>query len=358
MIEKTTIDQLTSFFLIIRSSLNNWGIVVQQSISITLVRLSEVNSAYLGADNSQLLISLLFGSSQSLNSSLRHNFEVMGMLHILSASGFNISLVVGMVAQFLTRIKYLTFNLKTILLLLSGSVFFLCTDQGLSMQRAYFMFVITTVSFRVWHRPQTSVYVLLVAGLILIARDQDNLSSLSLQLSVAATGSIIWLQPWLNHCLTRPRPRKNIKEGILTRVWRHLTQEASLTLAAEIGVMPLIWLNWEELNIFTLVANTFLGSLVSFLTILSFAWHIICFCAIFTNWLIVPEVASFFINSFLSFFLKITELAGGVKGLTWSVPQIQPLSIVAWYLAWIGVGWRWRYHQVKRVKQDLLIKFK
>ena len=115
MIEKTTIDQLTNLFFISRSSLNDWGVVVQHSILTILRRLNEVSSVYLGAANSQLLTSLLFGSSQPLNSSLRHNFEVMGMLHILSASGFNISLVVGTMAQLLKRIKYLTFYLKTIL---------------------------------------------------------------------------------------------------------------------------------------------------------------------------------------------------------------------------------------------------
>ena len=145
---------------------------------------------------------------------------------------------------------------------------------------------------------------------------------------------------------------------MLTQIWRHLTREASLTLAAEIGVMLLIWLNWQELNIFTLVANTFLGSSVSFLTVLALVWFLICFITNLTSWPIFPEVASFFINSFLSFFFRITELAGQVKGLTWSVPQIQPLSIISWYLIWVGVGWWWRRHQLKRVKQDLLIKFR
>jgi len=352
------IDQLASLFLISQCSLKDWGTLVQQGVSTIQAQLSEVSSAYLGADNSKLLTSLLFGLSAPLSSSLRHNFEVMGMLHILSASGFNISLVVGVAARFFKRIKYLSFNLKTILLLLSGFIFFLCTDQGLSMQRAYFMFVVATISAKIWHRPQMSIYVLLIAGLILIIHDRDNLDSLSLQLSVAATGSIIWLEPWLNSCLTKPMSKKNKNKRMLTRVRSYLAQEASLTLAAEIGVMPLIWLNWQELNIFTLVANTFLGSLVSLLTIMALVWFLICFITNLTSWLIVPEVASFFINSFLSLFLKITNLAGQVGGLTWSVPQVQPLSIVGWYLIWAIVGWWWRHHQVKRVKQGLLIKFK
>lgn len=172
---------------------------------------------------------MVLGLRDEMDSELVQAYSVAGAVHVLSVSGFHITIFVGIVAFFLGRLEkrrrgqwlYLGITLIT--------MWFYAVLTGLSAPviRSALMFTIFLLA-KPLGRKENSVNALFGSALILLAIDPLLIYSVSFQLSYAALGGIIFLQPVLYQSLT-------IKDGALDKIWAI----TAVALTAQLATFPI-----------------------------------------------------------------------------------------------------------------------
>lgn len=345
-------------------SLINWVQFLIQFLKQLQLAAFDNGDQWIGAERSQFLFSLLFGAEQQSANDQRQIFKVIGMLHVLSASGLNVRVVRVIVEQVLQRFKYLSQKIKTILIGLSVLIFFYLSNFGLSLLRACLAAWLALLIGRIFYRQISSLRLFIYVCLLMIVFDKTVVDSISWQMSIAATGSIIWLLPLFQKSFfSRQRlfQRLNYQSSNFTRVifglFSYFVQNVSLYLAAQVGILPIILLTWRELNLWGLVINTGLSGLMSSLIFLALVWFVVCgLYGLLPACLL--DCLGFLFGGLITILLDFTEFLSNLgQNYIWYLPQFKPILVWAWYGSWFLVGYLWRKKKQKRLINKLKIKF-
>jgi ComEC/Rec2-related protein len=191
-------------------------------------------------DQAGLLLGLAMGDASQLDPGTERDFQATGLGHLLVVSGENVAMVLApvlalAVACRLGRRTRMALGLATVLF------FVALTGAGPSVLRAGLMATITLLGMA-FGRPRDTVTVLAGAVWLLIVLDPWLVWSIGFQLSVAATAGMALLAEPLGarfgHHLPRP-----------------LAMAAGATLAAQLGVSPLLLFHFHQVPGVTLMAN-------------------------------------------------------------------------------------------------------
>ena len=200
--------------VISKSPLREVGIFSQIKLKI-----SNTYSAYLGSKDSKLLMGVVFGS-KDLDKSSNQKYISTGVLHVVAASGMNVSMLtsvlLGTLVLFLARKKALI--ITGIILLFYTAL----ADFQPSIVRAAIMGLLA-LGAGLYGRQNTSFVALFFAAFLMIFWDPAILISVSFILSFSATLGIILLDP-----LLRRIARSSVFEDLRT------------TLAAQIATTPIL----------------------------------------------------------------------------------------------------------------------
>jgi ComEC/Rec2-related protein len=357
-------DQPFKLVLAWGSSLINW-------VRFLLILLVQLKSAvfangddWIGAERSQLLLSFLFGAQQKLSNDQHHIFKVIGMLHILSASGFNVRVVRRLTQSLLQRAACLSQKIKTILIGLSVLVFFYLSNFGLSLFRACLAAWLALLIGSILYRQISSLRLFIYVCILMIGFDKTVVDSISWQMSIAATGSIIWLLPVFQKSFFAHREylrRLNYHSSNFTRVifglFSYFVQNVNLYLAAQVGILPIILLTWGELNLWGLVINTGLSGLMSSLVFLALVWFVVC-CLYGLLPACLLNCLGFLFGGLITILLDFTEFLSDLgQNYIWHLPQLKPIFVWTWYGSWFLVGYFWRKQRQNRLINKLKIEF-
>lgn len=188
-----------------------------------------------------LLIGILLGTRTRALGVLTQPFVNTGMIHLLAIDGLKVTLVVGTVDALARRLagqrRALVVTLPALLLyiLVTGA-----TPAGL---RAGLMWTLTLLALRFGRRSDAVTSLGLAAALLGFISPRI-LWDLGFQLSLAGTAGIVLLSPGLQRWLARlPGP---------------LRESTAMTLAAQIGTLPLLATGFGQLSLAAPVANTLL----------------------------------------------------------------------------------------------------
>lgn len=172
---------------------------------------------------------MVLGLRDEMDSELVQAYSAAGAVHVLSVSGFHITIFIGILTFFLGRLEkrhrgrwlYLGITLTT--------MWFYAVLTGLSAPviRSALMFTIFLLA-KPLGRKENSVNALFGSALILLTIDPLLIYSVSFQLSYAALGGIIFLQPVLYQSLT-------VKDWLLDKVWAI----TAVALTAQLVTFPL-----------------------------------------------------------------------------------------------------------------------
>jgi len=193
-----------------------------------------------------LLLGLALGDTSQLDDNVRRDFEATGLTHLLAVSGGNVAMVLapiiglGLVLR-MPRWGRLTLCLATV-------VFFVILTGGEpSVLRAGVMAVLV-IGAGFLGRPGRSWPILGGSVVILLLLDPFLAPSVGFQLSVGATAGIITLStPIAARLAWMPRP---------------LAAATSTTLAAQIGVAPLLLSYFHWIPLVSILANVLAFPLV------------------------------------------------------------------------------------------------
>lgn len=190
----------------------------------------------LPATERALMAGFLLGDTRQLPSSVTHDFRLAGLSHLLAVSGANVAFVLAMVGPVLTRLGLRArFVAGALVLVVFGTM----TRWEPSVLRAVAMAGCSMLGMLLG-RPASGLRVLALAVAVLVLADPFLLHAVGFLLSCGASAGIACLGRGLTGRLRGPRW---LREGL------------GVTLAAQIGVAPVLLPVFGSIPLVSLPAN-------------------------------------------------------------------------------------------------------
>lgn len=242
---------------------------------------TELSRTYLPSPHSELLLGMTIGLDElSKTPQFKDALRNTGTIHVVVVSGFNISLVSGLIYQYLGS-KY---KLKNIILAFTFTFLYaVLAGFEAPVVRAWIMGNTLTLG-QYYGRAVNALQVLLFSALVMIICDPKYVFSLSFQLSFFATASLIMYTNIITYLI---KSKNIILEGLCT------------TLAAQILVWPIISYNFGTVSLLSPAANAFILWVVSISTIVGCAF---LFLGFISNYF--AFVISLFLYPLLDYFVQ------------------------------------------------------
>ena len=257
-----------------------------------------------------LLLGILFGIKSQMSEEFLQNLRETGTLHVVVASGQNVT----MVARFLIAgLVWVVSRRKALVLAIFGVFFYiLMVGAEAPVLRAGIMAFLAYLGQILGREEEGSLALVLAAGLMVLFSPY-LLFDLGFQLSFAATGGILWVYPRL------------VKKGKRLFGLPVLGEGLAITLSAQIGVLPILLANFGQVSLFSPLVNALVIWVVPYVMVLGSA---LAFLAFFIK--PVALLLSWFVWLFLTYFVEVVNLAGS---LPWASFEIGRLSF------WWGAGY-------------------
>ena len=265
---------------------------------------------------SGLLAGILFGEKSALDKDLKEKFRIVGLMHIVVLSGYNISLVI----QIFTRVlHFLPRGIRSLLSILGILTFAILVGAGPTVIRASIMALFIVLAEVLGGHYNIS-RALFIAGVLMVVWNPKVLYfDLSFQLSFLATYGLIVLSP-------------KIEEWFKTLpTFLSIRESAVATVCAQIMVLPLILYSIGEFSLISPIVNV----LVLFAVPISmFFGFITAILAIFIP--ILTPVFALVTIYFLKYQLWIVDI---FSKFSFSSIIIPPFHVIIMCILYAGIFW-------------------
>lgn len=240
-------------------------------------------SLFLPSPQAELLSGILLGQSKNLPGRLKLALRDTATLHIVVASGQNLSLVAGFVLALAGLIKR-----RTALILSLMVVIFYTFLSGLQVPilRAAIMFGLASLAQFVG-RQRDGAWVLMLTGGLMLLVNPSWITNLSFQLSFLATFGVIVIAPIF-------------KQGFSKLPI--IGEDLAVTLSAQLMVLPVIAQNFHQISLVSLITNVLVLWTISFIMILGTIMLIVG-----SIWVVAGQVVGFIVNILLTYFIYIVS---------------------------------------------------
>ena len=279
-------------------------------------RLREVIVKNLSPFSAGILNALILGDRQDLSRYLLDILMKLGTIHIIAISGFNVGIVAFIILLILKIIK-IPKKPRYILTMLLLIIYCILTGASPPVARATIMAIIFMSAY--FLEREANVYnSLSIAVLIILTANPWQLFEISFQLSFLSVVSIVLLSPKI----------KSIFPAELSRIpWiRFLILTFSVSLAAWIGLMPLIAYYFRTFTTITVLANMIIVPYSAIITASGFSFVLIA--------ILIPSLASIFAatNELLILILfKIHVFLAAIPGAYFKLPDIPFVYVLLYY---------------------------
>lgn len=218
------------------------------------IRKSILDSLYAGMPEKEasIVAGMLIGYTDDMDESLQEDFQRVGLTHILAVSGANIAFIL---LPLLWLLKKCGFNRRWSSAISFPVMLFYVFATGMeaSVVRAAIMAGVMLLGMIIWR--QTDGYCSLAcSAMIILFGNTFMLFDPGFILSFAATLSLIMLYEPISNKLPKKMP-KSIKDTL------------SGTLAAQIGVLPIIAQSFNTISIISLLSNLVIVPVTGILTL-------------------------------------------------------------------------------------------
>lgn len=222
---------------------------------------------------------VIFGGQDGLPQNRVEEFTIVGLTHIIVASGYNV-MIVSVSILHLSQF-FLNYRGRRLFSLVFIWGYSFLTGFTAPIVRASLMMTFILIGQLIGRKTRTG-WTLLLASLIVLFVNPWWLFSLSFQLSFLATAALVWMVPILKTVL--PNIVVQIKQPFIKTIGQEIQENFLSTLAALIFTTPLISYHFERLSIVSIVANTVLLSFIPILMALGFL--------LIVSWVLHPLVAT------------------------------------------------------------------
>ncbi|ABR49198.1 ComEC/Rec2-related protein [Alkaliphilus metalliredigens QYMF] len=265
----------------------------------------------LAEKNSRLIKSIIFGNQGYLSREELDLFSKAGTAHIIAVSGLHVGLFVLLIQETLRILgmgRNQTLLITAIIILFYGYL----VNFPVSIIRASSMYYLYLLAYFL-RRRYDSINMLCLVAVILLIINPLQLFSISFQLSFVATLSILLLyKPICDRLGSLPKKVKQLM---------------AITLAAQIGTIPIIAYHFQQVSVVSLLTNIAIVPILAPLLIVALCGFAISFISFGLSQLIAYSV-----NGLLSYIFWIMEGANQIPFSSLSTGAIDIFVILCYYL--------------------------
>ena len=225
-------------------------------------------AAGLSGDELAIVGALTLGYKEGLDKELRRHFQASGAAHVLAVSGLHTGIIYGVLLWLLTlggRVKPMYENRAgrwTISLVIIAAMWFYAWLTGMtpSVVRAVVMVTIFEVG-RMAYRQAFSLNTIAAAAVLILLVKPTDLWSVSFQLSFTATAAIVLFA----RAIEKKRHTQDWMEDILGKLTHWISGTIIISIAAQLGTLPLTMYYFHQISTYFLLANLIVLPLATFL---------------------------------------------------------------------------------------------
>lgn len=259
----------------------------------------------LPSPQAELLAGILLGQNTSLPHGLKLALRDTSTLHIVVASGQNLSMVAAfflLLAGFIKKKLAITLSFVAIL------IYAILTGLQVPIIRAAVMVSLAFIA-QISGRDKDSYWILIVTVLAMLLVNPLWISDISFLLSVLATFGVVVVAPLI---------MANFK-----KLPSFISSDLAVSLGAQIMVMPVIIQNFHQLSLVSLPTNLLVLWTVPFIMISGVV-------LLLTSWIpLVGGLVGAFVNCLLTYFIYVVEFFSSVS---WSWIYVGEQV----WLVWVG----------------------
>ncbi len=225
---------------------------IQGAISLTLEK-------YMSKESAAFSRALIYDDRSGLDYTFTSSFKELGISHMLAISGMHFSIIVGILAYFLKKLR----TPKAVsMTLLSFFILFYALIAGFSpaICRGAFMLLIAYSSF-IWGRRSDSVTTLIVAVFVICILNRYAVYDVGLILSFLSTLGILTVAlPIQENMKEKSKENKRIFEN---KAVFALFAALNITLAATLFTLPVSYFCFGYISALTLPANLLFSPIIT-----------------------------------------------------------------------------------------------
>lgn len=217
-------------------------------------------NSYLPEPHASLLNGILLGRPLFVTDTFYNQLKTVGLIHIVVLSGMNITLLSAIVLR--TTVPIIGRRVAMVLTIAIVVCFILFVGAEAPVVRAGIMGILSLIGL-LFGRKTLTLYSLFLSGIIMILINNDWLTSISFQLSFAATlGIVLFGSSVTNN--DNPLRRKT-KGGAL---FSYIIDELRISLSAQVFTVPIIFYYFRQISLVAPIANILIAWLIAPIMIL------------------------------------------------------------------------------------------
>lgn len=209
---------------------------------------------------------ILLGNTSKLSKEIKDQFKNTGTTHVMAVSGFNVSIMIAMVAFFGTALKLK----RKLNLFLSLSAIFLLwgmVGSSASVVRAVSMGILVLFAAYNYRYTNRRTILILVATVMTVLNPFAIRYDIGFQLSFVATYALIVFTPKIERLI--------LPTGTKTRLQQFLSSNLLPTIVAYTSTVFIIWIHFSRISWTAIATNIFIAPLIPILMLVGICGVII-----------------------------------------------------------------------------------
>lgn len=196
----------------------------------------------MGQTESALMLGIVFGIKEEMPKDFYENLQATGLMHVIAASGMNITLLAGFLVGFFSLFLK---RQHALIVSIFGILFYaLLSGFSPSIVRAAIMGVLV-FSAQIAGRQNSAFLGLFMAGFIMLFKSPALIFDIGFQLSFMATFGLIYLRPVF---VRSPRIKKIIEKSLIG-------EDLLTTISAQISTLPILLVNFGTYGLASIIVN-------------------------------------------------------------------------------------------------------
>lgn len=269
----------------------------------------------------KLGLSYLLGMKSGLPEDLEENLRVVGLTHIVVASGAHLAILVGVARKVFGRISRFAGLLFSVLFV----VFFMAmVGWTPSIMRAGVMAILTLVGWYVGRKIHPLRMILMVAAGTLLF-NPNFVINLGWLLSFASYAGIMLLLPELTKIFYGEKKPGFVATTVL------------MTVSATLMTLPVVLFYYGQVSLISVVANLLI------LPTLSFAMGLVFLTGVLVNIPLINVVVAWCATKVLDFHIMVVEFFGEMKQFLVRIEPYQPWVFLFYAVILLFLFWAYKH---------------
>lgn len=264
---------------------------------------------------------LVVGAKQSLGENLLEKFRVVGLIHIVVLSGYNVTIIIESLMRVLSLCSPW---IRAVIGSIGIILFALMTGAGATIVRASIMALLVVIGRTLGRQVDVFRLLAIAAAAMVLHNPLIVVFDPSFQLSFLATLGLILVPPLFEERFT-----------VIPETFG-LRDVAVATIATQLFVLPAIVYMMGDVSVVSIIVNMLVLAVIPITMLFGFLTGVIGMVST-----ALSTAPAFFAFVFLYYEVSVVELFSALPYASISVPHVSLFYILVWYAVYGWILWRW-----------------